>query len=355
MDESRRDAFVERMVRAAVGALDLLHVYVGDRLGLYQVMASGEPFTAESLAAKVGIDPRYAQEWLEHEALAGTVAVSGTGGTTRFILPEEHAEALTEETSLAYAAPLALGIVGVARTLPKVLTAFREGTGVAYEEYGADLRDAISRGNRPMFTHLLGAWLPQVPGVAERLASDPPARVADVGCGVGWSSIAIAKGFPKAEVHGLDLDRASISEAIANAAAEGIADRVRFEVRDAADPSLAGSFDLVCAFETIHDMTDPVGALRAMRSLRSESGSVLIVDERCSDSFTVDVEEGERLQQGWSALHCLPVSMHAAPAAGTGTMMRASTLRTFARAAGFADVEVLPIENELWRFYLLSG
>jgi SAM-dependent methyltransferase len=354
MDETRRDAFEARVFGAAVSALDLLHLYVGDRLGLYRVMASGQPYSPGALASAAGIADRYAREWLEHEAVAGTVEVAERGGERQYVLPAEHAEVLTDETSLAYLAPVALGVVGLARTLPRVTEAFKDGSGIAYEEYGADLRDAISRGNRPMFTHLLASqWLPQVPGVAERLAEDPPARVADVGCGVGWSSIAIARGFPKSEVHGLDLDAASIAEASANAETEGVADRVRFDVRDAADPRLAGTFDLVCAFETIHDMTDPVKALRAMRSLRAEGGTVLVVDERCADSFTTDVEDGERFQQGWSALHCLPLSMLEPPAAGTGTIMRAPTLRMYAQAAGFADIEVLPIENGLWRFYLL--
>ncbi len=357
MDDSQRDAFVERMFRAGVGALDLLHVYIGDRLGLYKAMASGEPFTARQLASQAGINERYAQEWLDHEAIAGTLEVGADDGDGRhYRLPAGHAEVLTDETSLSYLAPIALGVVGVARTLPLVIEAFKHGTGVPYEAYGADLRDSISRGNRPMFTHLLArVWFPQVPGLVQRLSADPPARIADVGCGVGWSSIAMATAYPTAIIHGLDLDEASITEAAANAEAEGVADQVTFDVRDAADPKLAGGYDLVCTFETIHDMCDPVSALKAMRSLRAASGSVLVVDERVADVFTVEVEDGERFQSGWSALHCLPLAMLEPPAAGTGTIMRAPTLRRYAQEAGFRDIEVLPIENDLWRFYLLQG
>ncbi len=153
---------------------------------------------------------------------------------------------------------------------------------------------------------LASEWFPRVPGLVERLRADPPARVADVGCGTGWSSIAIARGFPKTVVTGFDLDKTSIDEARANAAEAGVADRVSFEVRDAAAPQLAGSFDLVCAFETIDDMADPVGALRAMRALRANGATVLVADERVADEFTTDVEDGERFQWGWSAIHCLP-------------------------------------------------
>jgi SAM-dependent methyltransferase len=279
---------------------------------------------------------------------------SGSGDEPSFALPEEHAEVLTNETSPSYLAPAALGVVGSALTLPRVIEAFRTGGGVPYEDFGADLRDAISRGNRPLFVHLLASeWFPQIPGLVDRLLGDPPARVIDVGCGVGWSSIAIAQAFPKATITGLDLDEISIVEARTNAHEAGVDGRVTFEVRDAADPALSGRFDLVCAFETIHDMADPVSALRTLRSLRAENGTVLVVDERVADTFTTDVEDGERFQWGWSAVHCLPVSLADPPAAGTGTIMRAPTLRRYAQEAGFTDVEVLPVENMLWRFYQL--
>ena len=206
-----------------------------------------------------------------------------------------------------------------------------------------------------MFVNLLASeWFPRIPGLAERLRSDLPARVADVGCGTGWSSISIARGYPKTIVTGFDLDEASIDEARANAAQAGVADRLAFEVRDAADPQLAGSFDLVCAFETIHDMADPVGALGVMRALRANGATVLVADERVADEFTTDVDDGERFQWGWSAIHCLPCALTEPPAAGTGTIMRTPAFRGYALDAGFTDVEVLPIENDFWRFYRLS-
>lgn len=351
-----RDRLAERLLDATVGALDLFHVWLGDRLGLYRALADGGPATAADLAGRAGVAERYAREWLEHQAVAGILAVDDTGdaATRRFSLPLGHDEVLVDRDSLWHVAPMALGAVGMARTLPLVADAFTTGKGVPYEAYGPDTRHFIGWGNRPMFVNLLASdWFPAVPGLVERLHADPPARVADVGCGTGWSSIAIARGFPKAIVTGLDLDEASIDEARENAAGAGVADRVSFEVRDAADPRLAASFDLVCAFETIHDMTDPVGALRAMRALRADGGTVLVADERVADAFTTDVEDGERFQWGWSAIHCLPCALAEAPAAGTGTIMRTPTFRRYALDAGFDDVEVLPIENDFWRFYLL--
>jgi SAM-dependent methyltransferase len=350
-------ALAERLFGACTGALDLLHVYVGDQLGLYGVLASHGPFTAGQLAQRAGIHERYAREWLEHQAVAGILEVSdGDPATRRFALPPGHAEALVDADSLSLVTPLALGVVGLAQALPQVLNAFRTGGGVPYEAYGDDVRSFISRINRPMFVNLLAKeWFPGVPGLVKRLEADPPALIADVGCGTGWSSIAIARGFPRVTVVGIDLDERSVAEARAHAESSGVADRVTFEVRSAADPGLAESFDLVCAFETIHDMCDPVGALRAMRALRKEGGTVLVVDERVADTFTTNVEDGERFQWGWSALHCLPCAMTAEPAAGTGTIMRSPLLRDYAIAAGFTDLEVLPVENDFWRFYRLAG
>ncbi len=349
-------ALAERLFGACTAALDLLHVYVGDRLKLYAALSDHGPLTGDELAERAGIHRRYAWEWLEHEAVAGIVeAADGADpATRRFALPPGHAEALLASDSLSLVAPLAQGVVILAQALPEVLDAFRSGGGVPFAAYCPDIRSCISRINRPMFRNLLAQeWFPGVPGLVERLEADPPAMVADVGCGTGWSSIAIASGFPRATVVGLDLDEDSIREAKANAVSSGVADRVRFEVRNAADPGLEGGFDLVCAFETLHDMCDPVGALQAMRALCHDSGTVLVVDERVADAFTTEVEDGERFQWGWSALHCLPCAMTSEPAAGTGTIMRAPTLRGYALAAGFAEIEVLPIENDFWRFYRL--
>ncbi len=352
-----REQFAGRLFEASIAAFDLYHVYVGDRLGLYRALVELGPLNSRELADAARVAERYAREWLEQQAVAGVLEVSAHSedpAERRFRLPDAHAEVLLDRESLSYM-PVALGVVGVGRALPLVVQAFQTGGGVPYEAYGADVRDFISRANRPMFLNLLAQeWFPAVPGLVERLEAEPPARVLDVGCGTGWSSIAIARGYPKATVVGLDLDEASIAEARTNAEAARVADRTVFEVRNAADPGLDGDFDLVCAFETIHDMADPIGTLRAMRSLQAERGAVLVADERVADAFTTEIDDAERFQWGWSALHCLPCALTEPPAAGTGTIMRTPILREYAQAAGFADLEVLPIDNDFWRFYRLQ-
>ena len=174
-------------------------------------------------------------------------------------------------------------------------------------------------------------------GHRSTLAADPPARVADIGMGQGWSSIALARGFPTIHVDGFDLDEASVAAAQANAREAGVDDRVTFQVRDAGDPELAGAYDLALAVECVHDMSDPVSVLRAMRRLVGEGGTVLIVDERVPDTFAPNGDAVERMMYGFSVLHCLPVGMVETPSAETGTVMRRPTFHRYAQEAGFTQ------------------
>ncbi len=354
---AQRDAFLDRMLRSASGVFDIFSMYLGDRLGFYQALAQGSALTSTELAARTTTHERYAREWLEQQTVAGILAVedgAADGALRRFRLLPGHAEVLTDRESLNYLAPLTQLLVGTTRPLDAVLEAYRTGGGVPYTAYGADLREGQASMNRTMFLQQLGhAWLPAIPDVHARLQDDLPARVADIGCGAGWSSIGIAQAYRNVHVEGYDVDTASVELARTNAATVGLSDRVHFHVRDASDPSLAGQYDLVTAFECIHDMSNPVGALAAMHALVGEGGAVIIVDERVGDTFTPTGNEVEWMMYGWSILHCLPVGMADQPSAATGTVMRTDTLRRYAQEAGFHDVEVLPIDNFFFRFYRL--
>jgi SAM-dependent methyltransferase len=235
-----------------------------------------------------------------------------------------------------------------------VLDAYRNGGGVPYDAYGLDLREGQAAINYPAFAHhLAGEWLPSLPEVHARLQSDPPALVADIGCGYGWSSIGIAQGYPNVQADGFDLDEPSIARARDNARRNGVSGRVNFHVRDASDPSLTGRYDLVTAFECVHDMSDPASALRSMLSLVGEEGTVLVADERVGERFTAEGNDVEWMMYGWSILHCLPVGMVGPQSAGTGTVMCAGVLEGYAREAGFRRVEILPIDHFFFRFYRL--
>ncbi len=355
--DGRRDELVERLFGAVLGMNDLYMVYIGERLGFYRALVEIGPATSAELSAAAGTHERYTREWLEQQAVTGILEVEDPGEgapARRYRLPAGHEEVLTGRDSLNYLAPFARMMVGIVRPVPAVLEAFRSGGGVPYADFDADFCEGQGEMNRAQFVNLLGSeWLPAVPDVHARLEADPPARVADVACGTGWSSIALATAYPKVRVDGFDLDEYSIELARRNLAGTDLADRVSFEVRDAADPVSQGGYDLVTVFEAIHDMSAPVEALRAMRGLLAEGGSVIVADERVADSFTAPGDEVERLMYGWSVLHCLPVGMAEQPSAATGTAMRPETLREYALAAGFRDVEILPIENDFWRFYRL--
>lgn len=353
--EERREALAGRLFEAVLGMNDLHMVYVGDRLGFYRALLEMGSATPHELAAATGTHERYVREWLEQQAVTGILEVDDASQEDRrYRLPEGHAEVLTEKDSPNYLAPFARMMAGIVRPLPEVIEAFRSGGGVPYARYDADFCEGQAEMNRVQFVNLLGGeWIPTVPDVHARLGQDPPARVADVACGAGWSSIALARAYPGVRVDGFDLDEYSIQLAEQNLAGSGLEDRVTFEVRDAADSPHSGAYDLVLVFEAIHDLPRPVEVLRTLRKLLVEGGAVIVADERTADTFTAPAGEVERLLYGWSVLHCLPVGMSEQPSAATGTVMRADTLRAYAHDAGFSDVEVLPIENDFWRFYRL--
>jgi 2-polyprenyl-3-methyl-5-hydroxy-6-metoxy-1,4-benzoquinol methylase len=352
----RREALVGRLTESALNTMEICCVYLGDRLGLYRALRSGLPTTAPELAAATGINRRYAREWLEQQAVAGILEVDSAADpeARRYALPAEHAEVLLDPDSLSWFAPVVQLVVGLTRPLPALLEAFRSGEGISWSAFGSDPREGQAGQNRPAFLKLLGTeWLPAIPDIHARLAGDPPARVADVACGAAWSSIAIARAYPKVRVDGFDSDEASVALARANVAEAGLAGRVTISARDVSDSALAGRYDLVTIFEALHDMSRPVDALRTARGLLADGGAVLVMDERVAETFTAPGDTIERMMYGFSVLCCLPTGLAEQPSAGTGTVMRPATLRRYALEAGFDDVEILPIANDLFRFYRL--
>ena len=301
--EERRDALVERLFADSLSAFELVNVYLGHRLGLYTVLRDHGPLAPADLARRAGIADRYGREWLEQQAAAGILELRDDDGRSVFALPPGHTEPLTDEGSLNFVAPFAQLLVACVRPIDDLVDAFRTGVGVPYAAYGSDLHDGQGAFTRPIFLELLGKeWLPAVTEIHERLQAEPAARVVDVACGVGWSSIAMAKAYPAIHVDGIDLDEASIAKARANLAGSGVHDRVVFHHRDAGDPALRGRYDLVTIFEALHDMSYPVEVLRACRALLVDGGTVIIGDERVEDAFSVPVGPIERLYYAVSGL-----------------------------------------------------
>lgn len=356
-DARDRDEFIDRLFGDAMGAFNIFAVHIGHRLGFYQALSQSSGLTSAELAARTGTQERYVREWLEQQAAACVLKVTDEvldPGERRFFLPPGRAEALVDRDSLNYAAPLAQLIAGSVSPLDQLLQAYRDGGGVPFGEFGPDLREGQASMNRPMLLKQLGEeWIPSMPDVHDRLLESPPAYVADIGCGAAWSSIGIARSYPQAIIHGYDLDRASVDLARRNVSEAGLQGRVQVFLRDAKGVDLEGCYDLVVAFECLHDMSDPVGVLQTMRGLLNENGAVLVVDERTMDTFQACSEAWEQILYGFSILHCLPAGMVEQPSAATGTVMRVQTLQRYAQEAGFGRVEILPIEHFFFRFYRL--
>jgi 2-polyprenyl-3-methyl-5-hydroxy-6-metoxy-1,4-benzoquinol methylase len=355
----RREQLIERILTATTGAMEMFSIYLGDRLGLYEVLAQDGPLTPPELARRTGTAERYIQEWLEHQTVVGLLSVDDpdlSANRRRYTLPAGHEEVLANAESVHYLAPMAQLLAGVVSPLPSLVDAYRTGRGIAYSEYGNDTVEGQGRINRSVFLRQLGPdWLAAMPDLDARLR-ETGAAVADIGCGVGWSAIAMAMHYPTARVDGFDLDATSIDLARSHALSVKngrLSDRLEFRVADAGDPALSGRYDLVTAFECLHDMSDPIGALGTMRRLVKPEGTVLIVDERVGTSFLGGDGDLDGLMYGWSVLHCLPVGMHGEDSAGTGTVMRPETLERYAREAGFSRVEIVPVDAGFFRLYRL--
>jgi len=346
-------SFDERVLEQTIGALELFGIYLGDRLGLYAALRGGPGATVGALAAQCGIHPRYAREWLEQQAVAGVLAVDDAAAPAearRYRLPDEHAAVLTDPTHASHLAPLARMVAGIGGVLADVAAAYRTGAGVAYPRYGADFRDGQGGINRPAFsTSLVDAWLPALPGVVERLASG--GRVADLGCGQGWSTIAVAAAFPQAAVIGLDADPASIEDARSHARERSVA--ARFECADATALKTQGPFDLVLLLEVLHDLARPVEALAAARDALAPHGCVLVADECVAGRFTAPGDVLERMMYGWSITHCLPTQLAEQPSAAIGTVIRADHLHALAHEAGFTRSRALDVDAGFFRLYEL--
>jgi 2-polyprenyl-3-methyl-5-hydroxy-6-metoxy-1,4-benzoquinol methylase len=237
--------------------------------------------------------------------------------------------------------------------MPKLLDAYRTGDGVDWAEYGPDVVEGQEAINRPQFIHLVGQWIDALPDVAARLRSGE-GRVADVACGTGWSSIAIARHFPGVEIDGIDIDEGSIARARAHAAQAGVDGRVSFLFADAANAEGEGRYDLVTIFEAVHDMARPAEVLATARRLLKADGAVLIADERVAETFIAPGDEAERLFYGYSVVACLANGLIDQPSIATGTVLRPAALEAIARDAGFSGFTVLDTEHESFRFYRLD-
>jgi 2-polyprenyl-3-methyl-5-hydroxy-6-metoxy-1,4-benzoquinol methylase len=348
-------ALTGRLFRDLAGALELLTVYLGERLGLYQALHADGPATSAELAARTGTTERYIREWLEHHAASGLLEVDDPAAgplARRYCLPPGHAAVLADTGDVRYQGFGGTEIVRAARWMPDVAEAIRNGGAPPPLPWAPEGRPEF---NRAVFLNLLAKqWLPAIAEVDLRLRSEPPARVADLACGTGWSSIAMAQAYPLISVDGFDLDAEAIRAARRHAEETDVADRVTFTAADASGPGVSGQYDLVTILEGLHDMSRPVDALRVARGMLREPGCVIVADERVEDEFTAPASLEEQYHYAWSVVACLPAVMGDPDTAATGAMMRPATLRRYALEAGFQGLEILPVEAGMLRLYRLT-
>jgi 2-polyprenyl-3-methyl-5-hydroxy-6-metoxy-1,4-benzoquinol methylase len=348
---TRREVFTERMTASAGGAFDVATAYLGLQLGFYRSLADDGPATAAELSERTGTNERMVREWLEQQAATEVLEAARDGDAWRFTLPGDHAEVLLDPEAIDGLGGLITTQLACLTLVPRLRDSFRTGIGIPFADYGGDMIEGQADSSRPVYKAELGSWFAAIPDISDRLAR-PSARILDIGCGLGWSSVLMAGLFPNARVDGIDLDDASIAAARANAADGHVADRVTFEVRDAATLAGAG-YDVATMFEMLHDLAHPVHVLRAARAALAPGGAVLVADEITSDAFTGPADDAERRHYGWSVLHCLPAAMTEPDSAATGTVIRPDTVRAYATDAGFASVEILPVESVAFTLYLL--
>jgi len=349
------EAFAERVFGSYLAMIDVFAMHVGERLSLYRAIADHGPVTIDDLHRHTGIDPRYAREWLEHQTVTGILAVDDAGlaaDQRGYSLPAGHAEVLLDRDSLNYLAPLLKIGMASAGVMPEMIDAYATGGGVSWEQLGVNARVGQADMNRPWYLQSIGPdWFPRVPELDATLRGG--GVVADIGCGEGWSTIAIAHAYPKATVVGFDVDEPSIEAATRNAIESGVSDRVQFHAVDVATLDETDLYDAVVGFEFIHDLARPVMVLEAMRRMAKPGAPIVILDENVGEAFTGEADDVERLMYAFSLFVCLPDSMAQEPTAATGTVMRPGVMKAYATEAGFADAVAVSIDNDLWRFYQL--
>ena len=323
--------FVHKALGDVSGALTASLVVIGDKLGLYKALAQGSATPAE-LAARTGTTERYIREWLNAQAAAGYV----TYADGRYTLPAAHAACLTDEDSPACVLGAFQGMTAAMRANGKVSEGFKSGCGVGWHEHDPDLFVGVERFFRPGYNaHLVSEWIPALDGVQAKL--ERGARVADVGCGLGASTIILAKAFPNSRFVGFDYHGPSIERARERARDAGVADRVRFEV--AAAKAFPGDhYDLIAFFDCLHDMGDPVGAAKHVLSTLDKDGTWMLVEPFAGDRVEQNLNPVGRVFYSASTMICTPASLAQEVGLALGAQAGEGRLREVLEQAGFTRI-----------------
>ncbi|MBB6142554.1 SAM-dependent methyltransferase [Silvibacterium bohemicum] len=330
LDMNKLNEFVGRFVGDLGAAVHAGLVVIGEKLGLYKALAA-QPMTSAELAAKTSTDERYVREWLASQAAGGYVTYDEK--TNKFSLSEEQAFTLANEDSPAYlpgAFELALGSLAA---VPRITEAFRSGAGMGWHEHDAGVFHGCEKFFRPGYAaNLISSWIPALEGVQKKLEAG--ARVADVGCGKGASTMLMAGAFPKSSFTGFDYHDGSIQGARESATRQGMSDRVAFEVTKAKEFP-GKDYDLVAVFDCLHDMGDPVGAAKHVRQSLKQDGTWMIVEPFANDQLKDNLNPVGRVYYGFSTLLCTPCSRSQEVGLCLGAQSGEARIRDVVSAAGF--------------------
>jgi SAM-dependent methyltransferase len=331
IDMAKLEQFVFRAVDEVGATLNTALVVMGDRLGFYRALAGAGPLTPAELAGRTRTAERYVREWLNAQAAGGYVSYDPDSG--RYTLPPEQALALADPDSPAYLPGFFQIAFGSVLDSPKIVAAARTGAGFGWHEHIPDVHDGCERFFRPVYNaSLLSAWLPALDGVVAKL--EQGARVADVGCGHGASTILMAAAYPRSAFTGFDYHEASITTARKRAEEAGVAGRARFQVAPAAAYQGQG-FDLVTMFDCLHDMGDPAGAARHVRESIAPDGTWMIVEPAAGDRVQDNLNPVGRAYYGFSTLLCTPSSLSQEVGLALGAQAGEARIREVVTAGGF--------------------
>jgi 2-polyprenyl-3-methyl-5-hydroxy-6-metoxy-1,4-benzoquinol methylase len=333
IDENKLNEFMGSFLNDMGGCVTVAMVCIGNELGLYDAMDGAGPMTADQLAGATGCNARLLQEWLDQQAAAGYVAHHADTGA--YELPPEQAMALAKRQSPVFVAGGSLSMASMMQDLDKVADAFRGDGGLAWGDHSPSLFRGTAEFFRPGYQHHLTTdWIPSLDGVAEQL--ERGATVADVGCGHGISSIVMAQAYPASRVDGFDFHAPSIDTATESAEVAGVADRVRFHV--AAADQFSGRFDLVCFFDCLHDMGDPVGIATHAKDQLVDGGTVMLVEPfAASDKATNLAMPTAKAFYGASAFICTPNSLSQPVGRGMGAQAGEPGMRAVFDEAGYSS------------------
>jgi 2-polyprenyl-3-methyl-5-hydroxy-6-metoxy-1,4-benzoquinol methylase len=356
MDEITPDrkkmAALTRQIGVDFGAaLTVALAYIGDRLGIFKAMANGTPMTSQQLAERTRLNERYLREWAATMAASGYLDYDPADGSFR--LNPEQAMVLACENNTFFMGGAFQYAVACYRQLAKLMDSFEHGGGVPFTDFGGDIVEAIERLFHAGYeTWVAQEWIPAVPDIHQRLMAGGAA--AEIGCGAGQCLIPVATAYPNSRFFGYDMDQTSIDRAVAKAAQAGVAGRVALERIAAEELPFAARFDLVMAFNCIHDMAQPRRVLAAIRRITKPEGAVLWSEARASDRLEENLNPQGRTLYASSTMHCMTVSL-AQGGEGLGSVIGEAKARALAEEAGFSRFDKLPVKNPFHQIFLLRA